>query len=106
MQGFLQFLCSPAKMLIGISLGSAVSPFKELKRRIMVFHRHFLGLGGDLLLYVGDAYEDADWQEQLRNEVRPEPREEAQTAGKEAEESSPASQKKNPKSSKEEIHNG
>ena len=55
MQGFLQFLCSPAKMLIGISLGSAVSPFKELKRRIMVFHRHFLGLGGDLLLNVGDA---------------------------------------------------
>lgn len=53
-----------------------------------------------------DAYEDADWQEQLRNEVRPEPREEAQTAGKEAEESSPASQKKNPKSSKEEIQSG
>ena len=53
-----------------------------------------------------DAYEDADWQEQLRNEVRPEPREEAQTAGKEAEESSPAPQKKNPKSSKEEIQSG
>lgn len=53
-----------------------------------------------------DAYEDADWQEQLRNEVRPEPREEAQTAGKEAEESSPALQKKNPKSSKEEIQSG
>ena len=53
-----------------------------------------------------DAYEDADWQEQLRNEVRPEPREEAQTAGKEAEEPSPAPQKKNPKSSKEEIQSG
>ena len=53
-----------------------------------------------------DAYEDADWQEQLRNEVRPEPREEAQTAGKEAEEPSPAQQKKNPKSSKEEIQSG
>ena len=53
-----------------------------------------------------DAYEDADWQEQLRNEVRPEPREEVQAAGKEAEESSPASQKKNPKSSKEEIQSG
>ena len=53
-----------------------------------------------------DAYKDADWQEQLRNEVRPEPREEVQAAGKEAEESSPASQKKNPKSSKEEIQSG
>ena len=53
-----------------------------------------------------DAYEDADWQEQLRNEVRPEPREEAQTAGKETEEPSPAQQKKNPKSSKEEIQSG
>ena len=53
-----------------------------------------------------DAYEDADWQEQLRNEVHPEPREEAQTAGKEAEEPSPAQQKKNPKSSKEEIQSG
>ena len=53
-----------------------------------------------------DAYEDADWQEQLRNEVRPEPREEVQAAGKEAEESSPAQQKKNPKSSKEEIQSG
>ena len=53
-----------------------------------------------------DAYEDADWQEQLRNEVRPEPREEVQAAGKEAEEPSPAQQKKNPKSSKEEIQSG
>ena len=53
-----------------------------------------------------DAYQDADWQEQLRQEVRPEHREEVQNTGERTAEPAFASQKKNPKSSEKEIQSG
>lgn len=52
-----------------------------------------------------DAYQGADWQEQLKREVRPEHTAEVQTAEQPAAEST-TSQKKNPKSSEQEIQSG
>ncbi len=52
-----------------------------------------------------DAYQGADWQEQLKREARPEHTAEVQTAEQPAAEST-TSQKKNPKSSEQEIQSG
>ena len=52
-----------------------------------------------------DAYQGADWQEQLQNEVRPEHTAEVQPEEK-TEAEALSSQKKNPKSSEKEIQSG
>ena len=53
-----------------------------------------------------DAYQGVDWQEQIRNEVRTEHREEAVSEEKMPTESASSPQKKNAKSSGQEIQNG